>query len=516
MRTLVKTIITLVVSLILLALAGMIAITTIVHPNDFKNTINQKFLRYTGRSLTINGDIHWSFFPWLGIQVNQVALANASGFNSTPMAQIERTDIKVAVMPLLKGKIEIGEITLHGVELHLAKNNKGISNWQDLGATRANKTNATTTTNNSQSTDKTSPLLAVALTNLTIDDGHITWNDAQNNQAYDISNLQLHSHALKIGQPFPIDLRFNVKNPATALSGDVHLNGTITATLNQQFNVQGQLQSQNFQIGKFKLSAITAQFQAQNKVITINPIHAQLYQGSYLGDLSCNLTGSTPHFTTDMQLTDIQSEPLFHDLVAVSRLQLAGNTNLQMHLTTEGNSSALLLNHLNGQGQINFKNGLLKGVNIPSVINTGKSLLTGQKPSNETVPNQTDFGNITANFTINNGVVNNNDLALRAPDLQANGKGSVNLNKQFLDYQLMAQTVHNGKPDGTVIPLIISGPFANLTIRPELNALLQSQIQQQLDKHNDKLKKHITIEISKHLNGVLGDQLKQQLNSLFK
>lgn len=446
--------------LILLVAAAIAALITLVNPNDFKANISHAVYQHTGRTLSLNGPLRWTFFPWLGLQINQAELGSAPGAHTVSLIDIQQADIRVALLPLFKGK----------------------------------------------------------LTEASISNAHIIWRVPQNNQSIDISDLSLHSKALKRDQASPFELDCILKSAQPAINGDMHFKGTITLKTNQQYILQSQFHSNNLQLTTLKLRDVTAQINAQNNLIALNPITAKLYQGDYAGNLSLQLQNKNWQISSDVQLKDIQVESLLQDLIPNSHLKLAGADNLQAHFSSTGNDSMSLLNHLNGQGNTTLSNGILRGIDIPRIVNMGKSLLNGKAPAAQTGPKQTDFGTLSASWVIQNGIITNNDLLLQAPQLQANGKGTINLILQQLNYQIMAQPIHpdTHQPDGIAIPVKISGPFANLTIHPDFNAIVQNQIQQQLDKNKDKIKKRVNIIIGKRLNNALGDQLKQQLNNLLQ
>jgi uncharacterized protein involved in outer membrane biogenesis len=424
MKKPVKVIITLLGSLIILGAAAIFTVTTLVNPNDFKSKISAKVYQMTGRQLIFNGDIRWSFFP-LGLQINQVRLNNLPASDIQPLAQIKQAAIKIKLLPLLKRRIEIEELTIDGLQWHLSK------------------------------------------------------------------TLVVSTSAIKI-------------------------NGAVNLTADKQFSAQGQLKIGTLQMAKYAISNIGAHFNLQPGAAKLDIATADFYQGHCSGNFTLNHNTRLPQISAHMQFNQLQIEPLFHDLMGASRLQLAGRGDARVALTAQGNSSAALLRALNGQGQIAINNGILKGLDVPYIINTGKALLNKQPPPAAS-SNQTSFGKLSATFAIKNGIINNQDLLLRAPSLQATGKGNIDLNKQYIDYELVAQAAHpdSGKPDGFAIPIKISGAFAQLTVRPDLNALLQAQIQQQLDRQKDKIKDRLNIEIGKHLDKAIGDQLKQQLDSLF-
>ena len=82
--------------ILLLALAAVIFT---FDPNNYKDAITAQVEKQTGRDFRIDGDISLSVFPWIGVKVENVELANAEGFSDQPFARIAQLDVKVMLLP---------------------------------------------------------------------------------------------------------------------------------------------------------------------------------------------------------------------------------------------------------------------------------------------------------------------------------------------------------------------------------------------------------------------------------
>lgn len=84
----------------------------------------------TGRELTLGQDIELSFWPALGFSVDQAALSNPEGFSTEqPFLTADRIVFAVKLLPLLRGAIEVKELTLEGAEVRLVARPDGAVNW---------------------------------------------------------------------------------------------------------------------------------------------------------------------------------------------------------------------------------------------------------------------------------------------------------------------------------------------------------------------------------------------------
>jgi AsmA protein len=98
MRTFIK----IVVFLIVIVIAGLIALPFFINPNDYKDEISREVEKVTGRNLTLQGDIGLSVFPWLALELGPLSLSNAEGFKSDTFAKVQAAEIRIKLIPLLK------------------------------------------------------------------------------------------------------------------------------------------------------------------------------------------------------------------------------------------------------------------------------------------------------------------------------------------------------------------------------------------------------------------------------
>ncbi len=173
--------------------------------NAYKSLIVEKTKEATGRELTITGDIGHQLFPRLGLSLGNTTFGNAEGFGQKPMASIEEVDINVAVMPLLKGKIEASKLKLHGLKMNLHKNAQGVTNWDDLIPEET--TQKTSEEKSSQTTD-----VELAINGIEITDAELLWQDDQAGSKIQIAPFNLTTGALGDGKPTDVNMDLNLKN----------------------------------------------------------------------------------------------------------------------------------------------------------------------------------------------------------------------------------------------------------------------------------------------------------------
>ena len=98
--------------LVLVIGAAAAALVYLVDWNDFRDTVQVQAKKHTGRDLTIAGDLRPTVFPWVGVSIGDIALANAEGFGNTPFVKMGSADVKVELLPLLKKEVNVRTVEL--------------------------------------------------------------------------------------------------------------------------------------------------------------------------------------------------------------------------------------------------------------------------------------------------------------------------------------------------------------------------------------------------------------------
>jgi len=86
----------------------------------------------TGRNLTFEGDVGFSWFPTIGISTGKVTFSNADWSRNGPMFSAQKASIGVDVLAALSGDIRIKKIELVSPDILLEQTTDGQANWQLL------------------------------------------------------------------------------------------------------------------------------------------------------------------------------------------------------------------------------------------------------------------------------------------------------------------------------------------------------------------------------------------------
>jgi AsmA protein len=257
---------------VLKVILGLVAVATgliivlavvlpfIIDPNDYKDQIATAVKDKTGRTLTIDGDINLSVFPWLGLDIGPTRLSNAEGFGEQPMASMEKVQLRVKLLPLLHKQVEMDTLRLSGLRLQLGKDASGRSNWDDL---RGEPGEQTQTGAQQPGEAAGSPLAGLAIGGVEVTDAEVLWDDRAAGTRYEINDLAFTTDAIEPGEPFDLDVHFRMNAREPAIAGEITLRGKIlVATSWRAVNMDGvdlnlDLQGEGAPGGRLRLSLVT-------------------------------------------------------------------------------------------------------------------------------------------------------------------------------------------------------------------------------------------------------------------
>jgi AsmA protein len=195
-----------------LFVAAAVILAVTFDPNDYKEEIAKAAKEATGRDLVFEGDISLNFFPWLGLEVGPVALANAEGFAPKEMVRVNKAMASIRVLPLLAGDVMIGQVVLDGFTLNLAVDKQGKSNWADLSGEKA-KDDApeASASPGEEGAAKGSAPESLSVEGVKITGAQVNYVDAQTGQKASVTDLNLTVGQVGDRLTTPFELTFGLK-----------------------------------------------------------------------------------------------------------------------------------------------------------------------------------------------------------------------------------------------------------------------------------------------------------------
>ena len=168
----------LVISIVAIVICAVLYLTVFFNINDFKPQVVDAVKQHTGRTLTIDQDLSWSFFPTLGINVGSIALSNPDNFQPQQMLQVNQAVANVALLPLFSQQVKIDNLSLDGLTLNLITDKQGNTSFDGLTSTAQNDKSKDV---ESDQIDKSMPLSSLNVGGVSITNMHINLIDMQTN-----------------------------------------------------------------------------------------------------------------------------------------------------------------------------------------------------------------------------------------------------------------------------------------------------------------------------------------------
>jgi len=266
---------------------AVVAATVMIDTNEYREKISTYVKQETGRDLLIKGDLSLSFFPWVGLTIGETTLSNAAGFGEKSFAKFNEINLKVKLLPLLSKSVEMDTVTLDGVMLNLAKNKKGVSNWDDLL-----KAGGKPQHEKGDRGDGGEGLKSLQIGGIHIKDAQLSWRDDQAGVAYEVADLQLNTGAINPSKPVDMNLDFDIKDNKANKSWHFGLGGRLSADMDKQQASISQL--------KLQLANITLKGDLQvTQMMTTPQISAKLTSSEFVPRETMASFGIAMPVTTD-------------------------------------------------------------------------------------------------------------------------------------------------------------------------------------------------------------------------
>lgn len=351
-----------ILGLLLVIVALGFALTHLFDPNDYKDEIRQLARDKAGLELQINGDIGWSLFPWLGLELHETTLASTRT-PQQPFADLGMLGLSVRVMPLLRREVQMSDITVQGLNLTLNRDENGTGNWEGLGQPPAQEGAAQTEPTapaqpESPEEADTKPRrpLRLDIDSLSVHDARVTYHDAKSGQQFSAEGIELSTGAIREGAPIPLKLNAFFGSNQPVMRARTELQGTL------RFDNQ----LQRYHLEDLRLSGEASGEPLQGKTLSFSA------QGQLQADLvaqvaewtSLKFTANQLRGLGEIKLRDLQDQPMLAGTLSIAQFNareflegigqqlppMAGKTALnKVELVTRltGTQSSLMFEELN-------------------------------------------------------------------------------------------------------------------------------------------------------------------------
>ncbi|MGV3592726.1 MAG: AsmA family protein [Gammaproteobacteria bacterium] len=247
-------------------------------------------------------------------------------------------------------------------------------------------------------------------------------------------------------------------------------------------NMQGSLNVGALTISGLRMNDIVVQLNAANGNVALNPIRANLYEGSFAGDIALNVADAEPVATVNTQLSTIALGPLLQDFMESQ--YLTGTANITLALTGRGADSNTIKQSLSGSGDLGVSDGVLQGVDVDAVLRSLEAMIRSRSVQQLPQGGATEFEEFAATLQVNEGIVSSNDLTIRAPGWNITGMGTLaNLRNETIDFDLVTTVdetpASDGQPyelGGYSLPIACTGALTGPRCLPDAQQIIASAV----------------------------------------
>jgi AsmA protein len=223
---------------------------------------------------------------------------------------------------------------------------------------------------------------------------------------------------------------------------------------------------------------------AEDNVIHLFPIEAQIDGGRYTGDITWDVRGAVPTLSVDEHLTSVDMARLLAG--GAQKGRLSGRATLNLKATARGASVDAFLKTLTGHLEASLADGALEGIDVGYEMGRAQALIDRSAAPPRDNTGHTPFEVFQTSAQIANGIAETHDLTIASSTLKVTGQGSANLSSKAINFELLA-AVATAPAKTTDIPLKVTGTYSAPSVRPDIEAVAKDQLKRKLQ---DVLKKN--------------------------
>lgn len=155
--------------------------------------------------------------------------------------------------------------------------------------------------------------------------------------------------------------------------------------------------------------------------------------------------------------------------------RLNGTAQGSINLLGAGNSLHAIMNSLRGEGSLAFSQGEIIGFDLAGMLRNLDLSYVGEG-------SKTIYNSITGSFTMNDGVLSNDDLLFDSPRVGVTGEGQVGVGAQTLDYRVVPSALRDDEGNALRVPLIVTGPWSAPRFRLDMEALARERLEEEKER----------------------------------
>ena len=263
-------------------------------------------------------------------------------------------------------------------------------------------------------------------------------------------------------------------------------------------NARGRVTLQRATLSGMLFENLELGVDSANGNLRLHPISAELFDGTYSGDVRIDASGNAPTISVNETIEGVSLTPLARSMF--DQENLSGTIDGSFQLRGTGQNLSEIRSDLDGTMAFQLADGAWEGTDVWHQLRSARALFRKEPPPERRNPPRTEFSSVIATGTVTKGVFRNEDLLAELPFLQLSGNGNVDLVKAEIDYSMQARVLEKPELVGgaseselrdfteAVIPLKITGSLNSPSIRPDIDGMLKAEVKKVVDEKRDELK----------------------------
>jgi len=189
------------VVLVVVVLGGALIAPSFIDWNARLPEITAQVKAATGRDLSVDGRLEVRLLPAPMLTVRGVKVGNAPGASAAHMATLDAVEVRVALLPLLSGQVQVQRVRLVKPQIHIETFVDGRTNLEFSAPASAAAPTASVPSGGAPSNDAASTL-GVRLDHFEIIDATIEYRDAKTGTVERVEGLDTTLRATSLQGPF--------------------------------------------------------------------------------------------------------------------------------------------------------------------------------------------------------------------------------------------------------------------------------------------------------------------------
>ncbi|MGH7816487.1 MAG: AsmA family protein [Candidatus Binatia bacterium] len=444
------------------------------------------------------GEVHLSLIPTPAIRLSQLKVSDSAAFAENTFFSAEQMQLKLKLLPLLRGRFEVTELVLDKPIFNLLKQPDGSFNYSDIGS---KKTPAHSRREVKKKQEGAKPAEALATPSALPNRVRVQGGElnliTKGLAPVNIKGIDLSLREFTGEAPFPFRLAFNYPGLKT-ISLDGQLNYQEEKALLELKNNRLKVQDLTFPVEghvsnlattprvNLSVSSDSVEVKSVFQILSIFGLAPRDIEIAGPMGLYMSVTGPSNSLVT-------QVRGLFKDVKVQSKRALKGSLSgaVDIRLPLGGGS---ITRRLHGNGKLAARDGELTNVDLIKKIQRVTGMIGLSKDERREV---TTFQRLEADFTVGDGFADFSRIYLVNPQMEVDGNGTMTLEQPTLNLALRTAlspqaSARAGRGRATaffkdsqgriVVPLKVNGPLENPAVNLNTEKLVESGLPQSTEK----------------------------------